>query len=271
MALPLAAGCGIVPTAMLHAHSILWHYLWVAPNILLLVLAFLLWKRGLFRQAPVFFAFAVLSAVVELTEYATDVIPSVSAWTYWLADWARLLIEGVLKFVLISEIFAHVFGSYESIARLGRSLIRGLGIVLALTAALAAAYAPENGHFGIVAGAHLLDQTIYIIESGLLVFIFILSFYFHLTWNRPLFGITLGLSISSCVHLASWSVLDNLGLPDSKRILFVFLNMATYHAVVLMWFYYLLVPQKVVAKPAVPLPDHNLELWNRELERLLQQ
>jgi len=33
----------------------------------------------------------------------------------------------------------------------------------------------------------------------------------------------------------------------------------------------LLVPHKIIAKSAVPLPEHDLDIWNRELERLLQQ
>jgi hypothetical protein len=267
---------------MFQAHSLLWHYLWVAPNLLLLILAFLTWRRRLIRQVPVFFAFAILSAVTELTEYATDVIPTVSAATYWRADWASLLIQGALKFALVGEIFAHVFGSYESIARLGRLLIRTLGVGLVLAAAIAAAYTPQNGHFGIISGARLLDQAIFTVESGLLVFIFVFSLYFHLVWDRPLFGITLGLSISSCVHLASWAILDNLGLPDSKRIIFVFLNMATYHAVVFIWYYYLLVPGKTThnapqSQGSPPLglsddlPEHELEAWNEELERLIHK
>lgn len=258
---------------MFRAHSLLWHYLWVAPNILLLVLSFLIWKKRLIRQMPAFFAFAVLSAVTELAEYGADVIPIISPWTYYRTVWAGLLIQGVLKFVLIGEIFAHVFGAYEAIARLGRSLIRALGVVLVLAAAIAAAYAPQNSLFGIISGAWLLEQTIYLIETGLLAFVFVFSFYFHLTWNRHLFGITLGLSLSSCVHLASWPVLVSLGHLDPRRMIFVFLNMATYHAVVLIWFYYLLVPSKVESKApelAAPLPENNLELWNRELERLIQ-
>jgi hypothetical protein len=51
--------------------------------------------------------------------------------------------------------------------------------------------------------------------------------------------------------------------------IFTFLNMATYNVAVLIWFYYLLTPGKVAVKPAVPLPEHNLEAWNRELERVL--
>jgi hypothetical protein len=40
---------------------------------------------------------------------------------------------------------------------------------------------------------------------------------------------------------------------------------------VLIWFYYLLVPEKSSTKSAAPLPEHSLDIWNRELERLLQQ
>jgi hypothetical protein len=50
-----------------------------------------------------------------------------------------------------------------------------------------------------------------------------------------------------------------------------FLNMATYQVCVLIWCYYLLVPQKVATTSAVSLPENNLDIWNRELERLLQK
>jgi hypothetical protein len=77
----------------------------------------------------------------------------------------------------------------------------------------------------------------------------------------------------------------NSGLPDSKRIILVFLNMATYHVCVLMWFYYLLVPQAALKStvPSIRLPqdpigplegpthEEELEEWNRELERLIHQ
>jgi hypothetical protein len=254
---------------MFRSHSFLWHYLWLAPNLLLLFIGLLMWRRGLVRRIPAFFAFAVLSALTELIDYAADVIPSVSGTAYWRVAWVGLFVQGIVKFVLIGEIFAHVFGSYESVARLGKYLIRAVGVVLVFAAALAAAYAPQNSPFGIISGAYLLEQAIYLIESGLLLFVFVFAFYCHLVWDRPLLGVTLGLSISSCVHLASWAILDNSSLSESRRMIFTFLNMATYHASVLIWFYYLLTPGKVAVKPAVPLPEHNLEAWNRELERVL--
>jgi hypothetical protein len=253
---------------MLQPHSLLWHYLWVAPNILLLVLGFWAWKRGLAKQIPAFLAFAILTGVTELCVYAADVLPWINAWTFWRVDWANLLVEGVLKFVLIGEIFEHVFGAYASVAKLGKFLIRAVGVVLVLTATLAAAYAPQDG-LGIISGAHLLEQTIFIIESGLIFFLVLFAAYFRLAWDRSSFGILLGLGISACVHLGTWAVMANAGPSTHARTLLDFLNMATYHFSVLIWSYYLLVPQKVATKSAVAVPQHNLELWNREVERFL--
>jgi hypothetical protein len=255
---------------MLQAHSFLWNYLWVAPNLFLLTLAFFLWKRGIRQQLPSFFVFAILSAVGELAVYAADILPFVAPENFWRVDWANLVLNGVLKFVVIGEIFALIFGSYSYLAKLGKVLIRAVGIVLVMAAATLAAYAPKN-ELGIISGAHLLEQSTYLIESGVIVFILVFATYFHLRWSRPVFGITLGLGISACVHLATWAVFANGGLPYSTKVPLIFLNMATYHACVLIWGYYLLVPSRVVTKSAVTMPEHNLEVWNRELERLLQQ
>jgi hypothetical protein len=268
---------------MLQPHSILWHYLWVAPNLFLLVLGFLLWKRGLVRQFPSFFAFATLSALGQLAVYLADVLPFVTPEAYWRVDLTDLVLEGVLKFALVGEIFARVFGPYASLARLGQILIRMVGTVLILAAAVTAAYAPKYELFGVISGAVLLEQSTYLIESGLLVFILVFAAYFHLSWGRQLSGITVGLSVSACVHLATWALMANGGLPNSQRILLVFLNMATYHACVLIWFYYLLVPKsgtqttvpptRPFAGPSSSIEAHeaDVEEWNRELERLIHQ
>lgn len=256
---------------MLQAHSLLWHYLWVAPNVLLLCLGLLVWKRRSANNFPAFLAFCFLASSSELGLYFADILPSVSGPTFWRIDWACLVIEGCVKFLLIGGIFTNVFGAYVSLARFGGVLIRGVGVALVMAAALAAAFAPKNGSVGIIAGAHLLDQTIYLIESGLLLFIFAFASHFRLSFNRQVFGIALGLAISSCVHLATWAVMANGTVADSARYDLDFLNMAIYHFCVFIWFYYLLVPSKVVTKSVVPLPENNLAVWNRELERLLQQ
>ena len=178
---------------MLQAHSLLWHYLWVAPNLLLLLLAVLLWRRKLHEQYPIFLIFAVVTPTELFVLYAADVIPSVSGDTFWRIAWGSLLVEALVKFALIGEIFSRVFGLYPSLAKLGRSFITGVGVVLVLLATVAAAHTPKDNIHWIVSGAHILEQTIYLIECGLILFLFLFAAYFKLSWSRSAFGITLGL------------------------------------------------------------------------------
>jgi hypothetical protein len=197
-------------------------------------------------------------------------VPSVQPELFWRIDWAALLVEGLLKFLVISEIFAQVFGQYPSIAHTGKALIRTVAVMVVLLATFMAAYAPRDGIFAVVSGANFLEQAIYLIECGLLIFISLMSAYFHLSWDRITLGITLGLGISACVHLGVWAVLVNTGLPDSARNGLIFLKMATYHFCVLLWLYYVLTKGKAPLRSAIPVPENHLALWNRELERLLQ-
>lgn len=257
---------------MLQAHSLLWNYLWVAPNLFLFLLSIILWKRRLYRVLPGFLAFAFLAPVAEIAAFLADILPSVSPENFWRVIWAGLLVESLLKFLIIGEVFSRVFAPYSSIARFGKLSVTAFGAVLVFISAGIAAFAHGDNINFLVSGAHLLEQTVFIIESGLIVFLFLFATYFHLSWDRPSFGILLGLGISSCEHLATWAIIANASPSEHVRTLFAFLNMATYHLSVFIWFYYLLVPGKVTLKsPKISLPENNLAVWNRELERLLQQ
>jgi hypothetical protein len=256
---------------MLQAHSLLWNYLWVAPNLFLVVVGFLIWKRGISRQIPAFLAFTVLGALGGLAVFGADIAPFISAENYWRIEWAKLLIESLLKFLVIGEVFSRVFTRYPSISRVSRVAISLLGAALVLLAGLIAGFAHGDNPMLLISGDHLLEQTVFVVESGLIMFLFLFAAYFRLSWDRLSFGILLGFGISSCVHLATWAIIANASPSEHARTLFAFLNMGTFHLCVLIWLYYVLVPQKVVTKSVVLLPENNLAVWNRELERLLQQ
>jgi hypothetical protein len=255
---------------MLQPHSLLWHYLWVAPNVLLAVLAVLMWKRDLHRRYPCFFVYALFEALQWAVLYPVDLIPTIPAEYYWRLYGPSVLLETLITLVLISEIFATVLGSYTSIARIGKLLIRWMGALLVIAATVTAAYAPMDSRFWLVRASHTLHEAVYLIVCGLIVFLFLFGAYFRLSWSRSAFGIALGIGLSACVSLATWAITANGGLVDQRPLL-DFVNMAANHVSVLIWFYYLLAPEKITTTSAVPLPEHNLEVWNRELERLLQQ
>src|SRR6202166_2620957 len=236
---------------MLQPHSFLWHYLWIAPQLLQAALAFLLWRRGFQKRFPFFFAYLIFGAVEQLALYGMDVLPAVSVTAWWLAFSVGLVIEGAFRLAVMGELFFHLLRSRPAIAKVGGRLVTGAGAVLVLLATVAAAYAPVDSHqFALGYRSHVLQQTLYMIECGLILFLFLFTAYFKLTWDRATFGIALGRGISSAVHLATWGIMANGGLVQSRYLL-DFLNMATYHLCVLIWFYYLLIPQKIAATSEV--------------------
>jgi hypothetical protein len=255
---------------MLRAHSLLWHYLWLGPHVLQIALAVLIVRRGMYKLFPIFLAYTIFEAVEEFTLYGMDSAPWVEAGTFWRAFTVGLVVEGVLRFAVIGEIFSQLLRSWPALARMGSLSVRAVGAILAVFAVFAAAYAPiDNPQYSFISRAHILQQTLYIVECGLILFVFLFAAHFKLAWGNRTFGIALGLGLVSCEHLAAWAVMASGALID-RRYLLDFLNMATYHVCVLIWCYYLLVPQRSATTSAVALPENNLELWNRELERLLQ-
>src|SRR2546421_8141658 len=109
---------------MLQAHSFLWHYLWVAPNVFLLALAFLACKRKLHKQFPVFVTFAAVGALEQLAVYAADVIPSVSAESFLRGFLAGVLVLDLIQFALIRGIFFPLFWEDTSVGQRWQALIR---------------------------------------------------------------------------------------------------------------------------------------------------
>jgi hypothetical protein len=221
-------------------HPFLWHYLWVAPHVLLMVLAVITWRRKICKLSPAFFAYLVFEAIQGLTLYVMDRLPSVSDNAYWRADIASLLVEGSVKLAVVWELYSHLVRPRPSVASPGTRLIVCTGTVLVALAAVAAEHAPI-ANYAIVSHAQILEEAIYIIESGLLLFIFLFAAYQNLIWDRRDFGIALGLSISACVGLGVIAIYAN-GIFFNGRYLLDFLNAGTYHLCVLISFYFLLAP-----------------------------
>lgn len=264
---------------MLQVHSPLWHYLWLAPNVLGLILALCLWQGETRKRHPLFVCYLIFVAFEQFCLYWMDVSPRFSALSWWVAFWVGMILEGLLKFGVIAELLKQLLRTWPSIAKLGRTVVTMVGVVLVLAAGVVAAYAaPDRAHW-LASGAHVVLQTIYIAQAGLIVSIFALAAYFRLPWERISFGIAVGYAVVWCQHLAIWSLIAG-GLVRNRDWL-DFANMATYHVAVLIWFGYLLVPEEVWGLRKRPKPvsiatstavasREELDLWNRELERLLQ-
>jgi|SRR5579863_5704948 len=272
------------------AHSLLWDYLWLAPHILALALVGVLLRREFRRHYPIFCTYLLFAGVEGLCLFALDVSPKVDPVAWWQALWVGTVIEGILKFAVIGELLHRQLRSWPSIAKLGRNLVSGAGVLLVFLAAVAAAFSAHDNAPWYIGSIHVLFQTIYFAAAGLILSLFVLAAWLHIPWERQGYGIAFGAGLVWCEHLAMWALVAGGILRNSPWIDIA--NMATYHVSVLIWSYYLLTSErKSLPKddsrhrhddsydppnsgPSSGEPDDHEETlndWNRELERLIHQ
>jgi hypothetical protein len=251
----------------MHPHSILWHYLWLAPRIFLLLIAAVMIRRKLYRDFPIFFAYTLWVAILGLILFALDQSPSISAVRYWQVYWMDSIACIILRFGMIWEIFAHVFQPYPALWEFGKLVFRWAAVVLLLVAVAVAVYSPSPEGLWILSGVYVVDRTISIVQSGLLLFLFMFSSYFGLSWRSYIFGIASGLGIFAAVQLGATSIwIQTSPLDPNKTLAFVI--MATFHCCVLIWLFYL-ASSEPVRRQVGEIPHNDLEVWDRELARLL--
>jgi hypothetical protein len=229
---------------MLHPHSFLWHYLWLGPNVLRAVLAVLLWRRGLHKQFPAFFAYLVYGSMQQFTLWSMDVLPEswVGGPAWWRAFFVGVAIEDFTKLAVVSGLFAHLVRQRPSIIKSGTRMIVGVAAALVALALLVVAQTPVDPRTPMLTfRAQLLEVAGYIVLSGLMLFLFVFAARHRLTWGRRHLGIALGLGIAWCELMAAWGIGVNRVLGN-KGFLLDFAGMGTYHICVLIWFYYLLSP-----------------------------
>jgi len=250
-------------------HSVLWHYLSIAPLIFQVWIAVVLIRTRRFREFPAFFLYTLFELALRSTLFVLDHSPAVSAYQYWNVHTVGKAVSIVLRFAVINEIFSNAFRIYPGIWELSRLLFRWAAVLLFCIAAVVSAYSAGEDIYPLFAGIHVLNRAVSLLQAGMLVFLFLFSSYFGLSWKNFAYGIALGLGVFSSVSLAIEAIRIWVG-PATRNYIFDIVTMGTYHGCVLIWLLYL-VSQEPARDTSEALPRGNLEHWNAELQRLLLQ
>jgi hypothetical protein len=248
---------------------LLWYCLWVVPHILQGIILFSMVRRKLHRQFPMFFLYTGF----EILQFGVLFTISLShlqfGGGYVQVYSVGLALSTAIRFGVIHELFSQFFRRYPAMDGAGRLLFRGAIIVLLLVAVGLAVSAPGNGSDFLLNTTYALDRTVSILQCGLLISLFLFSKYFVLSWRSHAFGVALGLGILACVELAASAIRLQLGAFGNTVV--NLLIMTTYNCCVLIWMFYLMAPERKPRSPSNALPEYDLEIWNQELQRLLQQ
>ena len=119
-----------------------------------------------------------------------------------------------------------------------------------------------------VDAAELLERGVRVMQCGLVLFLFLASFYFGLPWQSPLFGIALGFGVFASIELAAVAVRSQVGAAADSVLSQI--NSAAYSFGVMIWLCYLLAPQPALQYAGV-VQHNDLEKWNRALLKILER
>jgi hypothetical protein len=169
-----------------------------------------------------------------------------------------------LRFGIIQEIFQDVFRDYSHLKKLATAAMRWITGLLALAAIAVAFYYSGSLSDDLMAGVALLDRSVAIIQAGLLLFLFLFSRMFGLSWRSFVFGIAIGFGIFASTELAV-AALHLSHLTEHSKDLLDLLPTGSYHVSVLVWFSYLLTAERPVSTYTATVPE--LDRWSGELER----
>ena len=248
---------------------LLYFYLWIAPHLLQAVLAYQFVKRKLISEFPAFFLYTVFEVAQFIVLFALSRIPSFPDNPYtwiWVVGSA---ISVALRFAIIQSIFDGLFESHPPLSTVGPHLLRWTTFVLVLVACVVVAFTSASADNILVVSLIVIDRAVSIVQCGLMLLLLALSYVMKISIDDYSMSIVVGLGIFASVELAVSAVRAHFGPWFGGRLL-PDVTMATYHCCVVLWL--LALPVKKRREPPISSPPvHDLEKWNKTVERLLQQ
>src|SRR5882762_1574607 len=181
-------------------------FLWIAPHLLLAVVATLIYRRRLYREYPFFLLYSLYEIAAFVLLYGLNSIPSVTAKQYAYAFMATLGISIALRFGVIKEVSEDLFRGHPALkTTIRRSLLWSKALLVVIGIACAA-YAPGEDGMWLIGGLAVVSRGVAVIQSGLLVFLLGFSRLFGLSWRGCAFGIALGMGVLSSVDLVTSAI-----------------------------------------------------------------
>ena len=220
----------------------IYRYLYVAPHVLLIPLAIVMFRKGLHRQFPIFFSYLCyefLQSCVFYPIYSRLMI--LPMWLYLDLDMFFRAGDIVFHFGILQELFESPVKHNDSLRQTSSRILKWVTVALVV---IASAFIG----FLYYTQSHLLPpsyasiEALNIAQCFLLVLVFLWHRFLGLRMSTFAFGIALGLGLTASLDPLFHAWKDSMSME--KAFIPDFLMMATYHCSVLIWLYYALASDK---------------------------
>jgi hypothetical protein len=239
-------------------------FLWMGGTALQFMVAGVLVYRKSWIRFPLFSAYLFFNVIHGLVLIGLRSNPGPYFYVYWLGEAAGI----VLGFLVLYEVFRHIFLNHSALRKLaasifGASLVLLGGIAISI---LLHAGPRLSGNMG--RSVMVLEEATRMIEVGMLIVLFMCTSTFGLHWRQSVFGIAVGLGIFVSVELITVTMRSQAS--PAMHDVFSIVRASAYTISLIVWGTYMLLPERAVDES--PLPQRGqLEQWNQAILELIHQ
>ncbi|HYU47026.1 MAG TPA: hypothetical protein VEK84_12730 [Terriglobales bacterium] len=225
--------------------------LWCLHPILQSVVAVVLWRRGLHKKFPVFFAYLIAQNAYFAACFPLRGNYNWYFWVYWLGA----AISAVLGFKVIHEIFLDVFRPYHTLKDLGTVVFKWAGVVMLLVSVVVA-FSDSLNRDPLVQAVVTLQRSVRLVQFGLTLFLLLFSRFLGVSRRQLSFGIALGFGFFASTELL-FLALASGGFLHKEG--FTLANLAAYNLSIAIWIGYSLTRIEARHAAANPLQTQRWE------------
>jgi len=230
----------------------LYRYLWIAPHVLLLAVAVVMFRKKLHKDFPIFFYY-LLFEFLQFCVLFTMSSLNAPVRMYVKIDLFDRAGDIALRFGIFQELFgaplAHNFPLRRKVGR----ILNAVTVVLVVLAALSigALYSSIFGYR--FPQAYTVVEALNAAQCGVLVLVFLWHRFLGLRMSSFAFGIAVGMGLVVGFEPLMQALKTLVAVPHGRIANMV--SMAAYHVAVLMWLYYAQVREQITSDSNVALPQ----------------
>jgi hypothetical protein len=246
------------------SHASLIHSVWAAGLVLQALLAGILLVKGKWRTFPVFTSYTIFSLLESGVGYAVFHNRNLYFATYVIGE-SVLLILGL---AVVREIFIHLFSTHTGLRKIATWIFRIVVVLLVLLAVAVICAKAPIGRSGIGEALLIVEEAGRILQVGLIMLLFVFSSAFGLRWRQHVFGVALGLGMTTVGELLAVTM-----VPHVTRAMAWTLDLAHISAFdlsLMVWMGYLVTAEAVSKSADIP-KRAQLEQWNQAVMELISQ
>jgi hypothetical protein len=233
-----------------------------APSIQIAIL-FMMAKRKLRDNFPVFFTYTVFQVITNialLAIYQLALAHYASSYTYFYAYWTINALSAVLGFMIVHEMFSYAMRPYVGLRDMAHMVFQWTALVMLLVSAVIAFSTQGSNLVHITAAILTLERCVRLLQCAMCLFMVCCSSYLGLSWKSFPIGVSFGFALVASSNLFMLGM-HYMFSENWMGILTTVFKM-TYNVTVLLWLGYCLSPQSMKARTEL-LYRPAIDRWNQ--------